>query len=101
MKKFKVNIMAMAAVVVAAGTVAFTAPTNSTLQYWTFGGTDISQVKTASFYSPSNTAPVGCEDEASLPCSLLVDADDRDALQDYLNTKTTAVIMDEAVGQRD
>lgn len=99
MKQLKVNLLAMAAIVVAAGTVAFKAP-DAALQYWIFDGDDISQVKTAGSYSPSSTAPGGCEEEASLPCSLLVDANDREALQDYLDTKTTEFIMDQAVGQR-
>ncbi|PRY09805.1 hypothetical protein CLV24_1179 [Pontibacter ummariensis] len=97
MKRFKVNAMAIVAVVVAAGTVAFKAPV---AQEWVFTGSDINQVKTASFYSLS-AVPEGCEDSASLPCSILSEATSQSQLQSYLNSRTTEQIMDEAVGQRD
>lgn len=98
MKRFKINVMAVVAMVVAAGTFAFKAPV---AQEWVFTGTSASQIKTASFYSLSSPSPVDCEAQATLPCSISNNATSRTQLQTYLNTKTTAQVMDEANGQRD
>ncbi|TPE42415.1 hypothetical protein [Pontibacter mangrovi] len=98
MKRLKVNFLALAAVVVAAGTMAFAAPVN---QEWVFTGDSQSQILDASFYSLSEPLPTGCDANANLPCSIRVEAQDEQELQDYLDSKTSGQIMNEATGHRD
>lgn len=97
MKKLKLNAMALAALVVAAGTVAFTSPAN---QEWVFTGSSDSQIMDATHYSLSAPKPSNCADEASLPCSIVVAATNQSQLQTYLNGKDTDQILAEATGQR-
>jgi len=91
------NAMAIVAVVVAAGTVAFKAPVN---QEWVFTGTAQSQMKVADNYSLTAPDPVSCDNSKPLPCSITVDADDRAELQAFLDPRSTSQILSAANGRR-
>ncbi|GAB3832856.1 hypothetical protein [Pontibacter rugosus] len=97
MKKLKINLMALAAVAVAAGTMAFTAPVN---QEWVFTGTSQSQMKDAGHYSLDIAPPQGCDNAKPLACSIVVDATNEADLQDYLDSRNTTQLLNEATGRR-
>jgi len=97
MKKLKLNAMALAALVVAAGTVAFKAPAS---QEWVFIGDESSEIKMASAYSLEASKPTGCNDTSPLPCSITVNAEDQQALQTYLDSRSTSQILSQANGRR-
>jgi|GEM_PF-2957381 len=114
MKQIKFNLLAIIGLMVAVGTVAFTAPkkeitneVNHTLaiQTWYFTGSELSEAKTSALYSAE--LENSCDSSDELPCEIQFEAANfmipvsNTPLQNYLDSHPDGEsVKDDAVAVR-
>jgi hypothetical protein len=107
---FKTNtmkryILGILAVIIISAASAFTlVKTNNghkhkVLTTWYFDGTS-AQIKDASHWRNTGTAPSDCQSMGNRPCSINVDASDQSELQDYLDPLTAGQITSQSAQKR-
>lgn len=102
MKKYILGILA---VIILSAASAFTLikanhkPTDKTLTTWYFDGSS-AQIKDASLWRKTGSAPADCQTNGMRPCSINVNAATQSELQDYLDPLSTTQITAESVQKR-
>ena len=102
MKKYILGILV---VIIISATSAFTlVKTNNghkhkVLTTWYFDGTS-AQIKDASYWRNTGSAPADCQPGGNRPCSIMVNAADQTELQAYLDPLSSGQITNQSTQKR-